>query len=87
MDMQASKENKDIFSDNVYHKETWCDKRTSKGAQHLNWDLNDKKEQNTQKTHNRWFQAEGIASRKGCEGEMDLVCSRDREEGTALLAC
>lgn len=47
MDMQASKENKEIFSDNVYHKETWFDKQTSKGVQHLNWDLNDKKEQTT----------------------------------------
>lgn len=45
MDMQASKEDKEIFSDNVYHKETWFDKRTSKGVQHLKWDLNDKQEQ------------------------------------------
>ena len=78
---------KEVFSDNVYHKETWFDKRTSKGVQHLNRDLNDKKEPTMQKTHNIWFQAEGIASRKGCKVEMRWMCSRNGKEATVVWVC
>lgn len=66
-------------------KETWFDKQTSKGVQHLNWDLNDKKEQTKWKPTTDGFRQRNGSKERGCKDEMNLMCSRDREEGTVLL--